>query len=202
MLRRVLLVAPLVALTACGSAPKPEPPPLPAVVPVRAPPRAPEVLLAPTFAGNAGRLPWPAEGTVTGFFGSRRDPATGTVTEAVGIDIATAPEAPILAAFGGRVSRVGQMAAFGTYVMLKHGGWTTVYGNLSRVDVASGDDLAVGDTLGAAGTREDRRGAALFFAVFEHESPVDPLLWLRPRDGSLPPPLAPADDTTPTDGAP
>ncbi len=188
MIRRLLLLVPVVALAACGSAPPRVPPPTPP------PPLAPELtILAPTFSENEGRLPWPATGVVTGFFGSRTDPATGTRTDAVGIDIATAPEAPVLAAFDGRVSRVGQMATFGTFVMVKHSGWTTVYGNLSRVDVASGDSVATGALLGASGSREQRRGPALFFALFQDSTAVDPLPWLRPRAQPLAAPGTPED---------
>lgn len=185
MLRRLVFVALPLALAACGGtptrplAPEPRPEPPPRAVPAPAPV---EYNLAPTFAANQGRLPWPASGTVTGFFGRRTDPATGTVTQAVGVDIATAPEAPVRSVFNGRVSRVGSMASFGTFVMLKHGGWVTVYGNLSRVDVQMGDTLGVGAILGASGASDDRRGAAVFFALFEGDSPVDPLGWLGPRN--------------------
>lgn len=189
-MRRFVLLAAALTLAACGSMPPPaEPPPPPPPEPEPVAPQAPAPLaLAPTFAANEGRLPWPADGTVVGFFGQRRDPETGTLTEAVGIDVATAPGEAVRAAFGGRVTRVGAMAAFGTYVMLKHDGFTTVYGNLSRVDVSQGDTLSVGALVGAAGTRDERRGPRLFFAVFEGETAVDPLRWLRPRTASDTPP--------------
>ncbi|MEM1057373.1 MAG: M23 family metallopeptidase [Bacteroidota bacterium] len=166
-------------LAACASAPPaPEPPPVTVPAPV---PEADALGLAPTFAANESRLPWPVDGTVVGFFGQRTDPETGTFTNAVGVDISTAPGKPVRAAFGGRVSRVGVMAAFGTYVMLKHRGYTTVYGNLSRVDVAQSDTLGPGAILGAAGTGEQPRGSRLFFAIYEGQTPIDPLRWLRPR---------------------
>ena len=194
MLRRLALLSLPLLLAACGSTKPALPPPPVAVTPVPEPPEAPVIVLAPTFGANEGRLPWPADGTVTGFFGRRTDPETGTLTDAVGLDIATAPAEPVRAAFGGRVSRVGTMAAFGTYVMLKHGGFTTVYGNLSRVDVQASDTLGTGAVLGLSGTRDDRRGSGLFFAVYEGDTPVDPLSWLRPRSAR---PLAPeAADTT------
>ena len=198
MRRPLLVLACAVAVWGCGgsrpAAPDIPPPPRSA----RAP--APEAFdLAPTFAANAGRLPWPASGTVTGFFGRRTDPETKTRTDAVGVDIATAPRAPVRAVFGGRVSRVGAMAAFGTYVMLKHDGYTTVYGNLSRVDVQAGDAVGTGAGLGASGEADGRRGPALFFAVYRGAEPVDPLPWLRAR-GSAPAQAAPeatAPEATP-----
>ena len=39
----------------------------------------------------------------------------------------------VRAVFSGTVERVGAMAAYGTYVMVSHGGFTTVYGNLSAI---------------------------------------------------------------------
>ena len=189
-MRHLPLLLLALTLAACGGA-RPEPPP---PAPVRTVAAEPDILpvydLAPTFAENPGRLPWPVEGTVVGFFGRRTDPETKTFTDAVGLDISAAPGAPVRAAFGGRVSRVGRMAAFGTYVMLKHGGFTTVYGNLSGVRVAQREVVVPGQMLGASGTREERRGARLFFAVFQDSTALDPLLWLRPRPL---PPASPSD---------
>ena len=195
-MRRLPLLFLAITLAACGGS-RPEPPPLtaPASPAVAEPEPIPDYGLAPTFAENPGRLPWPVEGTVVGFFGRRTDPQTKTFTDAVGLDIAAAPGAPVRAAFGGRVSRVGRMAAFGTYVMLRHGGYTTVYGNLSRVYVARADTLGPGAVLGASGTMEERRGARLFFAVFQDSTAVDPLLWLRPRSAAERSAASPADTT-------
>ena len=189
MIRRLLLILPLAALAACGSSPPPAAPPAPAII---EPTAVEDLNLSPVFSENIGRLPWPTAGVVTGFFGLRRDPETGTMTDAVGIDIATSPGASVHSAFGGTVERVGQMPTFGTFVMVSHEGWTTVYGNLSRVHVASGSVVETGSVLGASGTLAERRGASLFFAVFEGGTPANPMPWLRPR----PLPDASSEDTT------
>ena len=137
--------------------------------------------LAATFVENRGRLPWPAEGVVTGLFGPRVEPEHRTRTFAPGMDLATPPAAEVRAVFSGIVARVGAMAAYGTYVMVRHGGFTTVYGNLSEILVEAGAPVDTGQLVGRAGTDEERRGAGLFFAVFEGETAVDPLGWLAPR---------------------
>jgi len=169
-------------------------PPPGAAAPARAParpaprPAAPPPPLAPTFAENRGRLPWPVHGIVVGAFGTRVEPEYGTRTQAPGIDIATAPAEPVTAVFSGVVSRVGTIAAYGSYVMLRHGAFTTVYGNLSGVNVQQGQHVHTGEAIALAGTDQERRGAGLFFAVFEGESAVDPLMWLGlPRRGPRPP---------------
>ncbi|MEL6616717.1 MAG: M23 family metallopeptidase, partial [Bacteroidota bacterium] len=99
----------------------------------------------------------------------------------VGVDISTAPGAPARSVFEGTVERVGTMATFGTFVMVSHGDYTTVYGNLSQVTVRRGQRLRAGQVLGRAGTNEARRGAALFFAVFQGGTPVNPAGWLGGR---------------------
>ena len=158
------------------------PPPAP---PRRAAPAAPPpaadrpVSLTGSFRQNKGRLPWPVEGTVTGEFGTRVDPIYGSETTARGMDISTAPGAPVRAVFEGTVNRVGQMATYGTFVWVSHGEFLTFYGNLSQVSVRQGEAVRAGQALGRAGTAEDRRGAALFFGLGEGGTFVNPRAWLR-----------------------
>ncbi len=174
-------------LSACGT-PRPSWMPLPATPPPRRPaptarvrtPAPPPAPLAPAFAENRGRLPWPVDGIVIGMFGTRIEPEYGTRTDAPGIDIATAPAAPVTAVFSGVVARVGTMAAYGQYVMLRHGAFTTIYGNLSDVSVEEAVQVQTGAPIGLAGTDLERRGAGIFFAVFDGDDAVNPLPWLGP----------------------
>ena len=137
------------------------------------------VSLTGSFRQNKGRLPWPVSGTVTGEFGKRVDPVYGSETTARGMDISTAPGAPVRAVFEGTVNRVGQMATYGTFVWVSHGEFLTFYGNLSQVSVSQGDAVKAGQALGRSGTAEDRRGAALFFGLGEGGTFVNPRAWLR-----------------------
>lgn len=139
------------------------------------------VSLSGSFRQNRGRLPWPANGTITGAFGTRTDPVYGTRISSPGIDISTQSGAGVNAVFEGIVERVGAMSTYGTYVMVSHSGYTTIYGNLSSVSVSQGQRVRAGQLVGRAGTSAQRRGAGLFFAVFEGESAVNPTRWLRSR---------------------
>ena len=164
-------------------APRPEPRaevrPAPRSAPAVAPAAAPAEDLTGSFRQNRGRLPRPAAGTVVGRFGTRTDPAYGTSVTSIGIDIATAPGAPARAVFDGVVERVGTMATYGTFVMVSHGGYTTIYGNLSGVSVRQGQRVRAGQAVGRAGTADSRRGSQLFFALFQGGEAVDPAGWLR-----------------------
>ncbi len=139
------------------------------------------VALSGSFRSNRGRLPWPADGTVTGAFGTRTHPVYGTRIEEVGIDVTTAPGAGIRAVFQGTVERIASNPSYGTFVLVSHGGYTTMYGNLSQVLVRQGQAVQAGQALGRAGTAQQRRGPGVFFALFEGEQPVNPLPWLRSR---------------------
>ena len=55
-----------------------------------------------------------------------------------GIDISTAPAAPAVSVFEGVVQRVGRIPTYGQYVMVTHGEFVTLYGNLSQVSVRQG----------------------------------------------------------------
>ena len=155
-------------------APRVETRPAPRPAPVAA-----SVDLTGSFRQNRGRLPRPAAGTVVGAFGKRTDPVYGTAVTSIGIDIATAPAAPARSVFDGVVERVGTMATYGTFVMVSHGGYTTIYGNLSGVSVRQGQRVRAGQAVGRAGTAESRRGSQLFFALFDGGEAVNPSRWLR-----------------------
>ena len=158
----------------------PAPPPRRAAAPPPQPPATDRpVSLTGSFRQNKGSLPWPASGTITGEFGVRKDPVYGTEITSQGIDISTAAGAPVRAVYEGVVNRVGQMATYGTYVMVSHGEFMTMYGNLSQVTVRQGDRVQAGRAIGRSGTAEDRRGTSLFFGLTESGTFVNPRAWLR-----------------------
>ena len=89
--------------------------------------------------------------------------------------------APARAVFEGVVQRVGTIPTYGTYIMVTHGEYVTLYGNLSQVVVSQGQRVRAGQVVGRAGTESQRRGAQLFFALYQDGSAVDPTRWLRGR---------------------
>ncbi len=139
------------------------------------------VELTGSFRQNKGRLPWPTSGVVTGTFGTRTHPVYGTKTRSIGIELSTPPTAPVRAVFDGTVIRVMAMPAYGTSVMVSHGDYVTIYGNLSSVDVQPGTEVRAGQGLGRAGTANDPLGPGLFFALFSGGEAVDPAGWLQRR---------------------
>jgi murein DD-endopeptidase MepM/ murein hydrolase activator NlpD len=95
-----------------------------------------------------------------------------------GYDLASTAGAPITAANAGRVAYAGDLGIYGNCVLIDHGlGLTTLYGHLSRIDVAVGDAVVRGETIGSSGATGLAGGDHLHFAILVGESYVDPLEW-------------------------
>lgn len=137
--------------------------------------------LSTSFRASRGRLPWPAEGSLQEPFGEVTNPVYGTRTPNPGILIATGPSAEIRAAAAGRVSTVDVMPDIGSYIIVEHGNFHTVYGNFSLIYTQVGAMIEPGDVIGRGGTANEPRGNAVFFSIFENAVPVDPTGWLVPR---------------------
>jgi septal ring factor EnvC (AmiA/AmiB activator) len=139
--------------------------------------------LSASFEDNKGDLPWPASGAIAEQFGNQVDPVHGTQTYHPGILIATSPEEQVRAVFQGTVSGVDFVPGYGTYLVVRHGEYLSVYSNFSSLYVSEGESVAAGEVLGLAGTEQEPRGAGIFFAVFDRSqsASVDPLQWLSSR---------------------
>lgn len=136
--------------------------------------------LSASFEENRGALPWPAEGAITEGFGNRVDPVHGTETYHPGILIATNPESEVRAVFQGTVRGVDFVPGYGTYLVIRHGEYLSVYSNFSSLYVAEGETVEAGEVIGEAGTETEPRGPGIFFAVFDRSqnTSVDPTGWL------------------------
>jgi len=139
--------------------------------------------LSASFEGSKGDLPWPAKGAITEGFGNQKDPVHGTTTFHPGILIATNPREEVQAVFRGTVSGVDFVPGYGTYLVVRHGEYLSVYSNFSELYVSQGDEVDAGQRLGLSGTQEEPRGAGVFFAVFDRSksTSVDPTTWLSAR---------------------
>ena len=136
--------------------------------------------LSASFEENRGALPWPANGAITEGFGNRVDPVHGTETYHPGILIATNPESEVRAVFQGTVRGVDFVPGYGTYLVIRHGEYLSVYSNFSSLFVSEGETVEAGEVIGEAGTDAEPRGAGIFFAVFDRSqnTSVDPTTWL------------------------
>lgn len=82
---------------------------------------------------------------------------------------------PVLASAAGTVAETDYNANDGRYIVLDHGGLTTKYCHLSEIQVAAGETVTAGETIGAVGKTGKSTGPHLHFEVAQNDSLVDPL---------------------------
>jgi murein DD-endopeptidase MepM/ murein hydrolase activator NlpD len=143
-------------------------------------PEAPPVTAVAEPAGPVTRLIAFAEPVrgyeVNSAFGMRRLPGQAARHHA-GVDIAAPQGTGVYVAAEGRVLRTGYDAGgYGRFIEVRHpNGMTTLYGHLSRVDVASGDAVGVGGRIGLVGSTGRSTGPHLHFEVRRGDRQVDPV---------------------------
>lgn len=133
--------------------------------------------LSADFVNNKGKLPWPVKnGIVTLGFG-RHTAGRNAVQENSGIRIRTNENMAVTAVFGGEVSVVTQIQGLGYVVLIKHGRFYTLYGNLRSLQIKKGDQVQVGQQLGTAIT--DSEGITeVHFEVIDAMERQNPEHWL------------------------
>ncbi|MFZ5811277.1 MAG: peptidoglycan DD-metalloendopeptidase family protein [Thermodesulfobacteriota bacterium] len=124
----------------------------------------------------ARELTAPVTGTITSSYGWRDDPFTKKTAWHAGIDVAASSGAPVAACWDGQVVFAGWKGGYGNTVILEHqGGWRSVYGHLSSIDVASGDSVAAGRKIAEVGSTGRSTGPHLHFELRYADASVDPL---------------------------
>lgn len=130
--------------------------------------------LSSAFESNRGSLPWPvSSGAIIERFGRHKEGEAYYTND--GINIETAAGAAVRAVFNGTVSIVSNQ--YGRYfVLIKHGGYYTVYQNLSSVNVASGQTVTTRQTIGVVASEDGR--PQLQFQIRRGTAPQNPEAWI------------------------
>ena len=120
--------------------------------------------------------PLPCSQRVTSRFGTRADPFTGESRYHSGIDIDGFGNdgAPVIAAASGEVITASYDSSYGNYVIIDHGGTSTVYAHLSGLAVSYGQTVSQGETIGYVGATGRATGTHLHFEVYVGDERVDP----------------------------
>lgn len=135
------------------------------------------------FASMRGSLPRPVGGAfnITSRFGPHSLPdLPDVVYDNPGIDAEVARGATAQAVYAGKVSGVYMIPGFSTVVIVNHGGYYTVYGNLASTSVKVGDVVKQGSAVGRVADSEDSPGhGQIHFEVWKNRDKQDPLAWIR-----------------------
>lgn len=135
------------------------------------------------FESLRGNLPRPVDGgwRITNPFGRHTMPELPEVEyDNPGIDAEVAMGVSVKSVCGGKVSGVYKVAGYGTVVIVNHGDYYTVYGNLASTDVSVGTSVGAGQKLGTAGhDPDDSRRGSVHFEVWKGREKQNPSSWLR-----------------------
>ncbi len=136
--------------------------------------------LARSFAGNKGRLPWPVKhGYVSQGFGVQRHPVFKNVRiESSGIYITTPPAEKVYAVFRGEVMMIQVVPGGNTNIYIRHGNYISIYGNVTNVQVKTGQQVDKGMWLGTVGKNPASGTYVLKFRIYQNTRKLNPLQWL------------------------
>ena len=96
-----------------------------------------------------------------------------------GIDIRTSKGTDARAVYTGTVTRVFVLPGYNYNVIIRHGRYLTVYGNLGRVYVKVGDRVATRQSIGRIYSDvENRDETVLHFQLWREKRKLNPLVWL------------------------
>jgi murein DD-endopeptidase MepM/ murein hydrolase activator NlpD len=113
-------------------------------------------------------------------FGIRTDPFLGRPAMHTGLDFRAATGDPVRATANGKVASAGWAGGYGRMVEVDHGnGLSTRYGHLSEINVKVGDQIKIGQVIGAVGSTGRSTGPHLHYETRIDGEPVDPQKFLR-----------------------
>lgn len=120
------------------------------------------------FAGQRGRLDWPAPGRI-----ERGD---------AGVRIAAPQGAPVQAIAYGRVAYADWLKGYGLLLIIDHGdGYMSLYGHNDALLKAEGNWVQAGEVIARVGHSGGEALPGLYFELRERGRAVDPRPWMRRR---------------------
>lgn len=107
----------------------------------------------------------PLKGEITSEYGFRKDPFSGETGFHSGLDIGGEEGENISAAFFGKAEKVGKHSEYGNYIILSHGGFSTLYAHCSKIYAEEGAVIRQGETIAAVGSTGLSTGPHLHFEI-------------------------------------
>jgi murein DD-endopeptidase MepM/ murein hydrolase activator NlpD len=128
------------------------------------------------FFLNPGLFYFPLQKfTLTSAFGQRISPISGRNSKHNGLDLAAPSGTEVYAARGGIVIENSENSVYGKYIVIQHdGGWTSLYGHLSRIDTVLRNQVKAGTIIGRVGSTGLSTGPHLHFELRQNGNAQDP----------------------------
>lgn len=139
-----------------------------------------ENLLSGNFERNQGRLPWPVDrGSVSGHFGVRPHPVFKHVTvNNKGTYFQSPSGTNARAVYEGVVKQVFSISGSGNAIIVEHGKYFSVYGNLSNVYVKTGQKVTAKQSIGKIYSDDETGKTELYFQIYQGRQLLNPESWI------------------------
>ena len=112
---------------------------------------------------------------VTSPYGYRDHPFTGQWELHKGIDYRANVGTAVRSCSNGKIFAYGELEDYGKYIIIQHrNGYTSLYGHLSRIEVAKGQIVDEGDIIGRSGNTGLSTGPHLHFEIRKNGLPQNP----------------------------
>lgn len=136
--------------------------------------------LSADFANNRGKLPWPVtKGIICEAYGEHEHPAIkGFMMFNNGLEMCVNKGVQARAVFEGEVTGIAVSPTGGKLVIIKHGGYFSVYSNLGDILVKTGQKVGIKQPIGTVMYNEDEGKASINFQIWKDQKTVNPAGWL------------------------
>jgi septal ring factor EnvC (AmiA/AmiB activator) len=140
---------------------------------------AEDIKMGDNFEDNRGKMSWPVDGWVSLPYGVYTIDGTTIKGDNPGIMFSTINKSePVKAVFDGIVSDVNTKGEI-TSICIRHGKYSTVYGNLTAINVSKGDVVKKDQVIAEIGNGYNAEGGELTFLLMVNHDNVDPAPWLN-----------------------
>lgn len=133
---------------------------------------------------------------VSGYYGWRKDIATGNGELHRGVDIAVPVGTAVYAAHDGTVTAAAYDSHYGKYVVIEKDGYTTKYAHMDSLNVVAGEEVERGSPIGTTGNTGSSMGSHLHIECLYGGEYYNPLFYFEAGEGTVygePPGGAPGD---------
>lgn len=122
----------------------------------------------------------PVKGSVSSWYGKRKDPLNNKKAFHSGIDFRGRKGDPVLATADGKVTFAGNNGGFGKFIKVDHGnGYTTSFAHLDNYHVKKGDYVTRGQTIGLVGNSGRSTGSHLHYEIAYKGKSVNPSKFMK-----------------------
>ena len=114
-------------------------------------------------------------------FGWRRDPITKKGKFHQGLDLKGSYRDTVYATGNGRVIMASWNMGYGRCIVIQHADeFRSLYAHLSKIFIAAGDTIKVGEPIGRVGSSGRSTGSHLHYEVLQSGYRIDPCCFLNP----------------------